>query len=340
MRKTIIEHNGFYQIKTPLPFPLQWVNSYLFREDDEWTLLDPGLHTDDNKLHWDTVLRQLSIPIQKIRRIVLTHHHPDHYGISGWLQQMSGAEVWMSAAAQQQAQVMWGAKENMSKELPRLFVKHGMPEEMYDNMVDHMLSFISQVTPAPQVHCFRPEESFQLGERSYEWIQTGGHAKGHVSFYHKENGILFCGDQILPRISPNISYLPNGAGDDNPLASYLDALHHLMQYKIQIAYPGHRDPFTNVHERLQQLFRHHQERLNRILNECREPAHAYQLCNKLFGTKLSFHQLRFAMSETIAHLVYLQKCGKMEAFHRDSIQYYQSFPSSSTNENDEIPYRF
>jgi glyoxylase-like metal-dependent hydrolase (beta-lactamase superfamily II) len=112
----------------------------------------------------------------------------------------------------------------------------------------------------------------------------------------------------LPRISPNISYSPGT--DPNPLASFLEALERIGKLAPSFAYPGHRDPFSRVRERTEELIHHHQERLEqmlRMLAASTEPVHAYDLALQYFGKSLTIHTLRFAIAETLAHLIYLEQ---------------------------------
>src|SRR5690554_3427026 len=98
--KNVIEHDrSIIQVKSPLPFPIRWVNSYLIKGAAGYTLIDPGLHTKDAKENWIQVLNELNIEFNTIEKIVLTHHHPDHYGLSGWFQEKTSAPVYMSETA-------------------------------------------------------------------------------------------------------------------------------------------------------------------------------------------------------------------------------------------------
>lgn len=313
-RNTVTKHtDSLIQIKIPLPFPLRWVNSYMLRGQRGWTLIDPGIRTEETEQCWTEVLSQLGLKAANIEQIVLTHHHPDHYGLAGWIQQKSGAPVWMTESGRRQALELWGDGEHMTTAQLQLFRKHGMDEETLDAMNVHMQSFIPQVSPHPEVQTFalrspdgdlQPYMPIQLGDRCFEVFHTPGHAMGHVCFYDRERKDLFCGDHVLPQITPNISLLPGV--DPNPLDSFIRSLQAMKALEVEVAYPGHRDPFTGCSRRIDEILLHHEERLARIQQLAEEPATAYQLCRKLFGTRLSTHQLRFALSETISHLEYLR----------------------------------
>jgi glyoxylase-like metal-dependent hydrolase (beta-lactamase superfamily II) len=321
-KSSITRHSdSFIQVKVPLPFPLRWVNSYLIRGRDGYTLIDPGLHTEEAEQMWLEALDHLNVPFQAIEKIVLTHHHPDHYGLSGWFQEKAGVSVHISQAGHEQALRLWGGERTMTEQLCSLFLQHGMDQETANCIVPHMESFIPLVSPQPRVDYIYAGDRFNLGDRPYEVMHTPGHALGHLCFYDADARIMVCGDQVLPQISPNVSYLPDT--DADPLHSFLESLRLLSRFDVTLAYPGHRDPFANFTERCAELLHHHQARLEVMLAHMSEPITAYRLCKLLFGENLSIHQLRFAMSETLAHVVYLERQGRLVRIDREGTVHFQ-----------------
>jgi glyoxylase-like metal-dependent hydrolase (beta-lactamase superfamily II) len=301
------------QMKVPLPFSLKWVNAYLLPEKDgQWTIIDPGLHTPETASFWIASLAELGIEWKAIDRIVLTHHHPDHYGMAGWIQERSGSPVFMSEVALSNAHRLWGDGETFSVELTEAFERQGLAPELAPDILEHMRSFAQKVSPQPivSVNLIQPGDFFEMGGKRWETIGGEGHAPGHLSFYHRESGKLLCGDQVLPDISPNIGWMPGG--DPDPLGSFLSSLEAMDRLKVSMAYPGHRDPFPKFAERMAELLEHHESRLLKMLELIGEHAITpFEVCELLFGARLrsNAHQLRFALAETIAHLVHLEKRG-------------------------------
>ncbi|WP_068783154.1 MBL fold metallo-hydrolase [Paenibacillus phocaensis] len=291
--------------------PLRQVNSYVLRGDEGITILDPGPRTEETIREWQAAWQDLRISPRDVTQIVLTHHHPDHYGLAGYLQEVTGAAVFMSPRAYEETRLMWGEDSRMHEALPELFRRHGMPQSWHGQLPSHLHGFVNQVTPAPEVTFLREGEPIRMGGRAWRPIETAGHAPGHLSFYDPERKLLFCGDAVLPQISPNVSFLPGS--DPQPLQSFLDSLVKLSAYEVATAYPGHRRPFDYFAERVRLLLQHHEERLLRIEGLLRErPQTAFEVCAALFGTELGIHQMRFAMSETLAHLVELVRQGRAE----------------------------
>jgi len=303
------------QIKVPLPFPLRWVNSYVIRSRSGWTLIDPGLRTPEAEALWNQAMEQLHLPLTALESIVLTHHHPDHYGLSGWFQERSGAPVYISRIGLEQTVALWGEGETMSAALLKLFERHGMDGVLMEQMAEHMAGFMPQVSPRPELAIIDPDRPFAIGDRLYRPIVTPGHAAGHLCFLDEERSQLFCGDHVLPQITPNVSYIPGF--DDNPLASYLNSLQEVGRLKVDMAFPGHRDPFETFGARAADIIRHHEERLDAMIAGLDKPCSSYELCRAYFGDRLSVHQLRFALSETIAHLIYLRDEGRVKETESD-----------------------
>lgn len=316
---TIWKDTGIYQVKISLDNPLRWVNSYILQDGSELTLIDPGPRTPSSESEWAAALRRLGWSPLDISSIVVTHHHPDHYGLAGWFQEQSGAIVRMSERARQEAVLMWGEGSDMSERLPAFFADHGMPDSWLRLLPQHLDSFIPQVAPSPRVTYVTEGAAFRMGGRDWMPVQSGGHAPGHLVFHDEADGILLCGDAVLPQISPNVSLVPGS--DAEPLQLYLAGLRRLRELHVRAAYPGHRHPFTHFRERIDALLAHHEERLDiaaGLLRQAPGGLTAFDVTIALFGGKLGIHQMRFAMSEALAHLAELVRRGRAEMKQRSA----------------------
>ncbi|MFD7520819.1 MBL fold metallo-hydrolase [Paenibacillus chitinolyticus] len=314
---------GLWQIKVPLPFPLRWVNSYLLREPDgSLTVIDPGLRTEAGEALWNEALEGLGFGYDRISQVVLTHHHPDHYGMAGWFQERTGAPVYLSETGIGQVRLLWGDGQPMTSLLTGLFARHGMDAALCGELAKHMDSFVPLVSPQPQLTALRAGDRVRLGGAAYEAIETPGHAAGHLCFYDAQTREIFCGDHVLPQISPNVSFMPGV--EDDPLGAYMASLRDIAPLAVDMAYPGHRSPFAAFGRRAEELVRHHEERLELMADKLHEPMTAYELCRDTFGDRLTLHQLRFAMAETIAHTVRLAVEGRVTESEREGLIVYET----------------
>ena len=307
------ETEGMYRIRVPMGPPLLEMNGYLFLGQDGMAdIVDPGPGTAEAQQVWETAFAELGLTYGSIRSIVVTHHHPDHFGLAGRLQERSGCTVLMSARAYKDAELMWGRGGTMERELPALFAEHGMPDEWTIRIEGHLAGFHGQVNPFPSPIFLADGEIITLGDRQWTAVETGGHAAGHLSLYHAAERIMLCGDAVLPLISPNVSFVPGG--DPSPLNSFIGSLNKLRAYPVTMAYPGHRRPFAGFAARIDGLLEHHEERLDELEELIQSGMDSgYALCLKLFGTRIqNAHTLRFAMGETLAHLIELAERGRIK----------------------------
>lgn len=312
--------SGFVQFRLPLPFSLKWVNVYLLSAEEGWTVVDPGLRTLEAEAAWEKLMDELGIGWRDIAKIVLTHHHPDHYGLAGWLQALSGAEVYLSETASRYAQQLWGEGETFSAELTDAFRAHGLPEPLCEDVLEHLDSVKRQVLPHPsRTTVVRSGELLRFGGAAWEPVGGEGHAPGHLAYYDPARRVMLCGDQVLPDITPNIGWMPGG--DPDPLGSYLSSLDRMASLEVDYAYPGHREPFAGYGRRVEELAEHHARRLVRMEVLGAELAgadstgrfDAFAMCSALFGERIhgNAHNLRFAMAETIAHLERMAVAGTL-----------------------------
>lgn len=316
---------GWRRVKIPLPFSLKWVNSYIVPEEAGYTIIDPGLRKEEALQVWDETLQACGFGWGDITRIVLTHQHPDHYGLAGYMQERSGAPVLITERSHRYARRLWGGSDEYAEALSRLFRMHGMPEDLMNNIVHNLASFVAKVSPQPDVTYMEAGSRITMGGCEWQLIDAPGHAYGAVCMYDEEQRWMICGDQVLPRITPNISVVPGEEAD--PLADFLASLKRLEGCDVELALPGHRDPFTNFLERVRELQAFHARRLAEMRSRLAErPMNAFELCESLFGTHLrgNPHNLRFAMAETLAHLFHLELRALASAESSGGIVTYRS----------------
>lgn len=313
---------GIYQITIPLPFKLNHVHCYAITGDDGWWLVDTGLNYAPSHAAWEEFFRTNGIAYQDIKGIYLTHYHPDHFGAAGWLQQKSGAPVYMSAIDAAAVQRVWQHTADAMPKMRAMFVDYGMPEEMAGGVVEEMNKLSQLTQPHPQLSLVQPNSLIQLGNQVYQALLTPGHADGHLCFYNQKHAVLFAGDHVLPKITSNIGWWPEANPD--PLHDYLQSLEELLDFPVDAVLPAHGQVFTQLEARIIQLTAHHAERLARIESSAKVAVTAYEVCRQTFKQELGPHELRFAMAETLSHLIYLVNQGRLQLQTRDGIKYFSA----------------
>ncbi len=304
------EQLGIYKLRLPLPFKLNHINSYVIKGNAGWWIVDTGLNTQLSRQVWQQFFAEHAITASDIRGIYLTHFHPDHFGCAGWLQAWSGAPVYISSLDAQAVQRVWQADNTHSAEaIANMFIEHGMAVDLTTDVLQEMNWMLPRTKPHPVLTLLEAGNTVFLGDHRFTLIPTPGHSDGHICYFNQEYGVLLSGDHLLAKITSNISLWPYFA--QNPLSNYLESLRCNRKLPCRVALPAHGVPFDNVVERIDQLLAHHKKRLSAMEHLAGDGATAYEICKQVFSQELSLHEMRFAMSETLAHLMYLVYQGKL-----------------------------
>ncbi|WP_129628632.1 MBL fold metallo-hydrolase [Candidatus Oscillochloris fontis] len=311
---------GIVQVQLPLPFALRSINAYLLHDPAGWTVVDTGLHTADGEDAWHAAFSHLGITPQAIRQIVLTHFHPDHYGMAGWLQQLSGAPVYISPRDAEQTREVWELSPDAEEPTLAYFTRHGVPATLTNTIVDVVEMLRASTLPHPELTLIQPGEMIAMGGRQFQSIHTPGHSDGQFVYFAEEGGLMLCGDQVLMKITPHIGWWPNSEAD--PLGRYLTALEGLETLPVRQGLPGHNRLIEDWSGRISELRHHHEERLEVMLAAVGTSATAYEVACKVFTmARYTPHEVRFAVAETIAHLELLILRGLLRREEGDLVQY-------------------
>jgi len=307
--------DDIYQLRLPLPFALNHVNVYLLHSSNGWTIVDCGINWDKGRQAWQQAFSELGITGANIEKIVLTHVHPDHFGLAGWLYQQAqqaGREIklYTSAREDQQAHDVWkGERLNFEYWLR----DNGMPDDMASDVDVSMESTHTMTQPHPPAFDYiHYEETVQLGSRTFRAIHAPGHSDGQLIFYDESDKLLLSGDHVLMKITPNIGLWQNT--DPNPLGAYMLSLRQLSDMNVRRALPGHKHIIEDWSGRIAELLLHHQHRLDVVVNALENGAETpYSVTKKIFETsRFTPHEWRFAIAESLAHLEYLRVDGTIQ----------------------------
>lgn len=310
---------NIYQVHIPIPFPLISVNCYLVRDPDGWVMIDTGLQYAPALEAWEAAFRSLDLDEHHISRIYLTHAHPDHYGLAGHFQRLSSAPVYALDQEIRVVPIEWQSGGEHMHALARFLTKHGTPQDVVEQIRERSLEVLSMVEPQPVLSPLQEGEEVHLACETYRVIWTPGHANGHLLLHQERDGLVFVGDQVLVKITPNIALWPGL--DENPLRSYLASLDKLDRLKISVALPGHRAVIHDVPGRVAELREHHRIRANECSDAAGEGATAYEVCLKVFPRLKSIDDIRMALVETLSHLEYLVGEARLERSEGNIIRY-------------------
>ncbi|HWO97006.1 MAG TPA: MBL fold metallo-hydrolase [Bacillus sp. (in: firmicutes)] len=316
----LIEEN-IYRVPIPVPFPMKYVYCYLFKEKDGWSLVDAGFHYPEAVEAWNHAFSYLSLDPKQIRSIYITHFHPDHFGLAGWMQEVTGAPVFISAEDFAMVNRVWGEDSKQAGRIAVMCKQNGVPEELADQIERHMEKLRKHVLPLPSLTVLNDQE-VMLGEQVWRVIPTPGHSDGLICFYQPEKQLLLAADHVLDKITPNISLWPGCRS--NPLQDYFNSLNKVSSLNVHMALPAHGGVISHLSKRIDDIILHHEKRLDEMFTLVKEGQTAYQVAEGVFGHKnLTPHQWRFAMAETLAHLEFLVSTEKLVKVANGNIIQYQ-----------------
>ncbi|WP_239520858.1 MBL fold metallo-hydrolase [Pseudooceanicola aestuarii] len=315
---------GVLWLRLPLPMALDHVNVYALDDGDGWTLVDTGTYTKASVALWETLLAG-PLGGRPVRRVLLTHHHPDHVGMAGWFMTHHGAELITSRTAWLTARMLVLDEEKLpSPQAETFWRRAGMPEDrLRARMAQRPFNFVDIVHPIPVGYTRLVEgDSIRIGGRDWDVRMGNGHAPEHVTLWSRDDNLVLGGDQLLPSISPNVGVQPSEPEAD-PLADWLEACERLSgpAREDQLVLGGHKLPFTGLPKRMHQLIENHHGALARLRDFIATPRTAVECFPPLFKRKIDDGTYGLALVEAVAHLNHLHQAGAATRTLRDDGAY-------------------
>jgi len=322
---------GVHQIKLPLPAgALDHSNAYLIEGSNGNLLIDTGFDTPEAFSALRDGLRFSGFGFKDITQIVVTHIHPDHYGLADKLKQMSGATLAFSDIEAKLIDSRYAKTGTLLKKVRSLFKSNGVPEGDLTELTEASMALRQFVGVVPPDTTLKNGDKITVDSLEFKVVLTPGHSPGHICLYEAKRKLFFSGDHILPDIFPHIGLNPQSG--ENPLGDFFNSLEVLAVLEVNFIFPGHGSVFSGFKLRLGELYRHHEQRqlaIKRIIEN--DMKTAYQIATEIpwmpGGEAVSFDKLpvfdkRLAVMETLAQLKLLVIEGKAEKVAKDNIDIY------------------
>lgn len=318
---------GVKWVRMPLPFALKWINLWLIADGPGWTLVDTGVGTDETRQHWNKLFAE-ALEGKPITRVICTHMHPDHVGLSGWITRKFGCRLWISRLEYTMCRSLASDTGiDVPQDAIQFYREAGWDEAALDSYRMRFGGFGKSMLRLPDsFHRVKDGDDIEIGGRIWRVVTGSGHSPEHVCLWQEELGLFISGDQLLPRISSNVSVFPTEP-DADPLTDWLESC-----AKLQRAVPGdvlvlpaHNEPFIGAHARLQHLIDGHERAMSRVEKRLREaPRRSIDLFGALFAREIGLDLLNMATGESIAHLNCLIGRGRARRVLKDGVAYYEA----------------
>jgi glyoxylase-like metal-dependent hydrolase (beta-lactamase superfamily II) len=295
---------GVWWVRFPMPMSLDHINLWLLEDGEGWTVVDTCLALPDARKLWEGLFEGF-MGGRPVTRVICTHMHPDHVGLAGWLCERFDCDLWMSRSEYLMCRLLVA---DTGREAPQaaldFYHRAGYTEEQLERYKARFGFFGKAVSPLPDRYIRLVDlETLVIGGRYWQVMEGSGHSPEHCCLYCPALKLLISGDQVLPRITPNVSVFPTEPEGD-PLKNWLRSGSRLRERLPEdlLVLPSHEAPFTGLHVRLSQLLESHMNDLNALFAYLDEPRRAVDCFPALFNREIDAGSLGLATGETIAHL--------------------------------------
>ncbi len=321
---------GVHWIRMPLPFALDHINLWAIEDTDGWAVVDTGIRTDATAAAWRALFDRASDE-RTVQRVFVTHMHPDHIGMAGWLTRKFHCELWISRLEYLSCRVLVG---DTGREAPpdgiKFYQRAGWSDDAIEIYHTRFGNFGKFIHPLPDsYHRLQDGDAIQIGKHQWRVIVGSGHSPEHACLYCPELKVLISGDQILPRISSNVSVYPIEP-EANPMQDWLASLAKIKREVPNdvLVLPSHNECFRGLHARLDYLASTQEQAIGRLRAALSEPKRSVDVFDALFSRPISAANvalLSMATGESIACLNYLMHRGEaVRRIDEDGVAWYST----------------
>ena len=305
---------GVLWMRLAMPIALDHINVYALRDGDGWTLVDTGLNLQATREAWDALLAG-PLAGRPVTRVICTHMHPDHIGLAGWLCERFDAPLTMTRLEYVTARMLLADTGQPAPEAgARFYRAAGWDADQVERYRREFGQFGRAVAPMPSGYVrMREGERLAVGDDVWRVVVGEGHSPEHACLWREADGVVLGGDQILPRISSNVSVWPTEP-DADPLGDWLASLARMQAVLPDdvLVLPSHGEPFRGVQVRLEALLRGHRTALRRLERSLKTPKRAVDVFPALFARPVGDGVRGMATGESLAHLNHLLRQGRVE----------------------------
>lgn len=312
--------------RLPIPGALRHINVWVLDDGDGVALVDTGLDIAACREAWEALFGG-PLAGRRVTRIVCTHFHPDHLGLAGWLTERFGVALWMTRGEWLFGRMLASdVRDSPPSAALAYWRAAGWDEARIEaEAAKGWGRFASVVSPIPVSFVrIADGDRLRIGARRWRVVVGSGHCPEHACLVDEEAGLMIAGDQVLPRITSNVS-VGLSEPEADPLGEWLASIERLKGLADDLlVLPSHGEPFTGLHARLDALAEGHRDRLDALHARLGEPRRAVDCFATLFARKVEDNMLGLATGEALAHLRRLEVEGRAVREARDGVDWYRA----------------
>jgi len=328
---------GVLWLRMPLGGSLQFINVWAIADGEGWAIVDTGVQTRETSQAWRAAFTG-ALGGKPVTRVIVTHLHPDHIGLAGWLTRKFDCRLWMTRLEYFQCRMLVA---DTGREAPddgvKFFHAAGWDEDAIENYKARFGGFGKAIYALPDSYRRLSDgEDFEIGGRTWQVVTGQGHSPDHACLWCPELNVLISGDQVLPRISSNVSVFPTEP-DADPLSDWLRSLAKVKAAVPDevIVLPAHNDPFEGLHTRIDGLISGHERGLSRLEKKLAEPKRVVDTFGALFARPIGSDLLGMATGEALAHLNCLIRRGRIRReLDAEGVAWYRAFSDGEISSPD------
>jgi glyoxylase-like metal-dependent hydrolase (beta-lactamase superfamily II) len=323
--------DGIGWTRSPVPGSLNHINLWLLDDDGAIAIIDSGLDIAPAREAWEALFDG-ALAGREVSRILVTHFHPDHIGLAGWLADRFAVRLWMTRGEWLFARMLTtDTRDAPPTEAIDYWRAAGWSEErIASESAKGWGRFASAVSPVPvSYRRLQDGDIVPIGEREWRVVIGSGHSPEHACLVDEAGKVMIAGDQVLPRITSNVS-LSLSEPEGDPLGDWLASIARLRELPDDLlVLPSHGEPFTGLHARLDALAEGHRGRLDALHDHLAQPRRAVDCFGVLFGRRIDDRVYGLATGEAMAHLRRLEVEGRAVREVRDGVHLYGRAPGSA-----------
>lgn len=318
---------GVLWLRMPLEGSLEFINVWAIADGEGWAIVDTGMGGPDTQAGWKVAFAG-ALKSRPVTRVFVTHLHPDHIGMAGWLTRKFGCRLWITRL---EYLLCRNLANDTGREAPAegvaFYRAAGLSEDSLEDYRARFGGFGRFIQALPDsFKRLSDGDEILIGDHVWRVVVGSGHSPEHACLYCPELKLAITGDQILPKISSNVSVFPTEP-DADPLTDWLTSLARIKERIPDgvLALPAHNEPFYGLHARIDRLIEGHERSLERLARRLAKPARVADVFSTLFMREINADNVLLATGESLAHLNCLIRRGQaVRSRDEGGVDWYQA----------------